>query len=147
MPAHFFYGSTSIDYSTAQKADIRKQNFTSVPRFWYIDASLTCHDCKRAFVFSADEQRYWYEELRFYVPFLPKRCATCRQIKRTKRELRKRYDAIIKIALSRNCSLDEKRQAIDHINELEATEERLPDKLIQHRAMLAAQIRNEVERR
>ncbi len=88
MPAHLFHGALSIDYDSAVRADISKQDYTVCPRHWYVDATFKCADCGSEFVFSAQEQRFWYEDRRFYVDSQPKRCAACR-----KKERQRKLDA------------------------------------------------------
>lgn len=44
-------------------------------------------ECRRAFVFSAREQKYWYEELQFHFDSVAIRCQECRRKQRTKRTL------------------------------------------------------------
>jgi hypothetical protein len=55
------------------------------PYFAFIDARLTCRDCGRSFVFSAAEQRYWYETLKSWVQSRPKQCLACRRVRRARR--------------------------------------------------------------
>lgn len=63
------------------------------PYFAFIDAKLTCQDCGRSFVFSAAEQRHWYETLKFWVQSRPKQCLACRRVRRAqRREARKQQD-------------------------------------------------------
>jgi len=85
MPQHFFLGAVSIDYGTAVRADISKQDYTVCPRHWYSDAIFKCADCGNEFLFSAREQRYWYEERKFYVDSYPKCCPDCRKMERARR--------------------------------------------------------------
>lgn len=86
MPPHLFYGAVSIDYTTAVRADISKQDYTVCPRHWYVDAIFKCVDCGTEFLFSAKEQHFWYEERRFYVDSYPKRCPDCRKKERARKE-------------------------------------------------------------
>ena len=74
MPAHLFFEARSLDYKNAQRADISKQHYTVCPRHWYVDATFACRDCGEEFVFSADEQRFWYEDRKFFIDSLPKHC-------------------------------------------------------------------------
>lgn len=59
-------------------ANTLKQNFSVVPREFYLDVLKTCRDCKRHFIFFATEQRYWYEELGFFIDADCVRCPECR---------------------------------------------------------------------
>jgi hypothetical protein len=85
MPPHFFDGAVSIDYDSAVRADISKQGYTVCPRHWYIDATFKCVDCGKGFQFSVDEQRFWYEQRRFFVDSKPIRCAACRKKERVRK--------------------------------------------------------------
>jgi Probable zinc-ribbon domain len=84
MPPHLFHGAVSIDYGTAVRADVTKQDYSVCPRHWYIDATFKCIDCGLDFLFSADEQRFWYEQRRFYVDSQPTRCPACRKKERAR---------------------------------------------------------------
>ena len=139
MPSHLFWTVSTLDYSTAQRADISKQNYTVCPRHWYVDAIFVCHDCRSEFVFSASEQKFWYEDKQFYVDSLPKRCATCRKAERSRLDLRKRYDALITTALGKS-SPATKKEAVEIINELESSEDEIPERMQQHRTTLLAQL-------
>lgn len=138
MPWHFFW-KVRRDYASAQRADISKQNFSMVPRFWYIDCTVRCGDCDEEFVFSANEQRFWYEEMKFYVDSFPRRCITCRKKRRTNLELRKKYDASIEKALG-HCTVTQKKEMVSLINELEGMAPKLPKGILNHRAVLMGQI-------
>jgi Probable zinc-ribbon domain len=52
------------------------------PDFAYVDKTRTCEDCKTEFVFSASEQAYWYESLKFVSYSVPKQCPDCRRKRR-----------------------------------------------------------------
>lgn len=139
MPRHFFWDVRSMDYKTAVRADISKQNYTVCPRHWYVNATFICRDCGQEFVFTASEQRFWYEEKHFYVDSCPKSCVVCRQAERTRIEHRRRYDEIITEALG-NCALERKQEAVDLICEIEATEESLPVRMQENRTGLLKQL-------
>jgi hypothetical protein len=74
----------------AVRGDIRKQEYCKichVPRYFYVDQTRTCAQCGREFVFSAKEQKYWYETLRFYFSSVARRCVSCRRKRRSERSL------------------------------------------------------------
>lgn len=50
---------------TAIAADVTKQSAATVPVTHYFDARRVCRKCERPFLFFAEEQRFWYEELGF----------------------------------------------------------------------------------
>ena len=139
MPSHLFFGSRRMDYSTAERADISKQNYSVCPRHWYVDATFICRACDEEFVFTAREQRFWYEEMHFWIDSLPTRCISCRKEQRTLLDLRKRYDALIATALG-TCSPETKKDIVAIINELEAAEDEIPEKMKQNRRTLYAQL-------
>jgi hypothetical protein len=85
MPLHLFHGVVSIDYGTAVRAQVAKQDYTVCPRHWYIDATFKCIDCGNDFLFSTDEQRFWYEQRRFFVDSIPTRCPACRKKERARK--------------------------------------------------------------
>lgn len=142
MPLYFFGGfgggGVRLDYDTAVKADIAKQNYSVAPRHWYVDATMRCTDCDETFVFSADEQKVWYEEYRFYVDSYPKRCPRCRAALRTVKALRQEYDARIAEALdSKDVGL--KSRLIEIIDSLCEASADLPEKMHENRNILARQ--------
>jgi hypothetical protein len=85
MPRHLFSDLRSMDYSTATRADVARQNYSVCPRHWYIDAIFKCVSCGEDFLFSVSEQRFWYESRRFYVDSRPIRCVACRKKERIRR--------------------------------------------------------------
>ena len=66
--------------SGAVRGDPRRQLFCcEVPRYFYVDADRTCRDCGVSFVFSAREQKHWYETLGFRLDANAVRCLPCRR--------------------------------------------------------------------
>jgi tetratricopeptide (TPR) repeat protein len=62
------------------RGDPRRQLFCcEVPRYFYVDADRTCRDCGVSFVFSAREQKHWYETLGFRLDANAVRCPPCRR--------------------------------------------------------------------
>lgn len=139
MPDHLFFGALRMDYDTAQRADISKQNYSVCPRHWCVDATFICRDCAEEFTFTASEQRFWYEDRQFWIDSLPTRCIACRKEQRTRLNLRKRYDALIATAMGA-CPPETKREVVAIINELEAAEDEIPEKMKQNRTALYAQL-------
>lgn len=140
MSSHHFFGMKRIDYSTAVRADVSKQNYSICPRHWYIDVTITCQECSDEFTFSASEQRFWYEEMHFWVDSRPIRCASCRKSLRALVELRKRYDSLIAAALGA-CPLEAKQEVVAIIDELESAAADVPEKMKQNRSVLLAQLK------
>ncbi len=74
---------------TTIPADLTRQNFTAVPISYYADKLSRCRNCRRPFVFYAQEQKHWYEDLHINVTVsCPARCPECR---RSRRRLRRRF--------------------------------------------------------
>ena len=61
------------------------QNYNTqwdMPSLMYFDKGTTCKTCKGDFVFTKEEQQFWYEKLRFIIYSFPKECPKCRKHKR-----------------------------------------------------------------
>jgi len=152
MPSWHFSGALNLDFATAVRADITKQDYSVCPRFWYLDMTLTCEGCECAFEYSASEQRFWYEELRFFVDVMPRRCPACRKKDRRLKLLKQQYDALIESAV-KSKELSEKIKMLSILDELSAPAShrrnrkmsqwanRLPEAMIQRRELLLKQIR------
>ena len=139
MPAYLFSGNVDINYDTAERADVSKQDYTVCPRHWYIDAAFTCRGCDNDFVFTADEQRFWYETMRFYVDSRPVKCNHCRKADRELKELRQEYDRDIAAAIQSN-DTGPKRRLVEVIDALTDGGVHLPDRIRENRATLMLQI-------
>jgi hypothetical protein len=74
----------------AVRGDLDKQHFCPMchfPRYFYVDQERSCVECGRDFVFSASEQKFWYEDLKFHFDSVAIRCQECRRKQRTKKTL------------------------------------------------------------
>jgi len=74
----------------AVRGDIRAQEFCRMchaPRYYYVDADRRCVQCGEHFVFSASEQKYWYESLKFHFDSVAIRCKRCRGRRRSDKAL------------------------------------------------------------
>jgi len=74
----------------AVRGDVRSQEFCRMchaPRYYYVDADRRCVQCGERFVFSASEQKYWYERLNFHFDSVAIRCKPCRRRRRTDKAL------------------------------------------------------------
>ena len=118
MPPHFFFGAVQLDLSSAAQANVDKQNYSTCPRYWYIDAIFLCQDCAAQFTWTADEQRAWFEEYGFYVDSHPTRCAKCRRNSRRLKSLRQEYDRTVERARAGE-SLEEKKRVLSLIDQIE----------------------------
>jgi len=97
------YRGETIYPETAIPANVQKQNFSCIPRGWYVDILKNCRDCRRQFIFYAAEQQYWYEELGFTIDADCVRCPVCRKADQTLRRRFQRYSS----AIGRNDLTDE----------------------------------------
>lgn len=77
--SHWRYVTTKYFIETAIPADINKQAYAVFPRSIYVDLEEQCLECKRPFIFYAKEQKYWFEELGFWVDAHCTRCTYCRK--------------------------------------------------------------------
>ena len=62
---HWHSGKEYRIPNTAIPADLSRQAKATVPVTHYFDVRRQCRDCGRPFIFFAEEQKYWYEELKF----------------------------------------------------------------------------------
>lgn len=83
--------------NTAIAADVSRQRPATVPVTHYFDAKRLCVDCRRPFIFFADEQKYWYEELGFPLESDCVRCVLCRKKQRGIELIRQRYEDLFHV--------------------------------------------------
>ena len=140
MPPHFFYRSLKKNYSTAVRADVEKQNYVTCPRHWYFDATYRCVDCNEVFVFSADEQRYWFEELQFFVDAFPVRCLACRQNARQVKQLRQEYDQLVDGVLQPTTDGARKSRVLELLNSMIEAGGQLSAGMLENRRVLQSQL-------
>jgi hypothetical protein len=84
--------------NTAIEADVSKQIFTTLPVTHYFDSKRTCNGCRRPFLFFAEEQRHWYEELGFSIEVDCVRCVPCRKKDQGIAHQRRRYEELFHVA-------------------------------------------------
>jgi hypothetical protein len=65
--------------NTAVEANTMCQARTTIPVTHYFDLEAKCRDCGRYFIFFAQEQKYWYEELQFPLDASCVLCVECRK--------------------------------------------------------------------
>lgn len=85
----------------AVRGDIRRQDYCPmchVPRYFYVDEPRTCVQCEKAFTFTAAEQNYWYETLRFWADATAIRCVDCRRQQRGKVAIQRQLGAALAAA-------------------------------------------------
>lgn len=79
----------------AIRGNVRSQDFCRmchVPKYYYQDIDKTCVQCGQDFIFSAKEQKYWYESLKFHFDSVAIRCPKCRKVRRSVKALNAQLD-------------------------------------------------------
>jgi phage terminase large subunit GpA-like protein len=66
------------------------------PYLAYVDVNKICEKCGEEYVFQKEEQKYWYETLRFWIQSKPKHCHKCRQEIREERKLNNELSELLK---------------------------------------------------
>ncbi len=75
-------------------ADPSRQSYgMGGPFRFYADFTRTCRECRDEFTFSAEDQRFWYEELSASSDAAAARCRTCRRAERAHRQAHVDWDA------------------------------------------------------
>jgi hypothetical protein len=80
--------------NTAIPADLSRQLPATIPVTHYFDLKRQCRDCKKPFIFFAEEQKYWYEELGFPLESDCVRCTNCRKKQQGLERKRERYEEL-----------------------------------------------------
>lgn len=96
--------------NTAIVADPVRQTRATVPVTHYFDLTRECRDCNRPFIFFAEEQKYWYEELEFGLESDCVRCFECRKSQQEIARQRELYEALFHV---KNRDFDQNLQMAD----------------------------------
>ncbi|MHC5026153.1 MAG: zinc-ribbon domain containing protein [Planctomycetota bacterium] len=86
--------TTHLIRGTAVVAGPKLDTVSCCPPSHYADLDCACIDCTRRFIFFADEQRFWYEELGFPIEAFAVRCHECRRAARGLVRARARYEEL-----------------------------------------------------
>ena len=78
---------------TAIGADTSRQHHATVHVTHYYDVKRVCRDCHRPFLFFAEEQRFWYEELGMKLEVDCVYCYDCRKLKRAHKRAQKQQQS------------------------------------------------------
>jgi|SRR5579862_7153654 len=81
--------------NTAVKADLSRQTPATVSVTHYFDEPRVCRGCGRPFIFFAEEQKHWYEEIGFGLDSDCVRCFECRRKARGVVGLQHRYEKLL----------------------------------------------------
>src|SRR5262245_23184879 len=79
---------------TAVVANVARQRPATLHVTHYFDAKRVCRTCGRLFLFFADEQKYWYEDLEFPLEADCVECVACRKDEQRLRLIRQKYEAL-----------------------------------------------------
>ncbi|MEM9764411.1 MAG: zinc-ribbon domain containing protein [Pseudomonadota bacterium] len=93
--AFWRHGSSKFFPETAISANIARQNCGYCPRRVYVDIEKRCLTCGRFFLFFALEQRFWFEQLGFFVDADCVHCQDCRHEQHLFKASRREYDALV----------------------------------------------------
>ena len=104
LKAFYIENSVGLIAGTAVAADLSKQTPAVFPTKYYYDEHRRCRDCSRRFIFFAQEQKYWYEELHFPLNANCVRCPECRKKTQEIARRRKRFEELLHLS---NRSADE----------------------------------------
>jgi hypothetical protein len=88
------WNATARIPNTAIEADLTRQSRATVPVTHYYDVSRECRDCGRPFIFFAQEQKYWYEDLGLPLEADCVRCVPCRKREHGTAAKRARYEEL-----------------------------------------------------
>lgn len=83
--------------NTAIRADISRQVPATVAVTHYFDVVRKCRDCGKSFIFFAQEQKHWYEELGFNLESDCVRCVPCRKRQQGIDQARERYEELFQV--------------------------------------------------
>ena len=120
MSSHFFSGVVRMNYDSVIRANIDKQNYSVTPRHWYVDAIMKCEACRQEFLWSAKEQRLWFEEYGFWIDSVARHCPRCRKKNRRVVELKREYDSLVGAA-RKNGTTTQKQKIPELVDQLEAS--------------------------
>jgi hypothetical protein len=83
--------------NTAIAADLSRQSPATIGVTHYFDVKRQCRDCDRPFLFFAEEQKHWYEELGLPLESDCVRCVDCRKKQRGLERKRERYEELFHV--------------------------------------------------
>jgi len=79
---------------TAIIADVTQQAPATLHVTHYYDIEKICRDCSLLFIFFAEEQKYWFEDLGFPLEADCVRCTSCRKKVQEVQSVKSRYEQI-----------------------------------------------------
>ena len=88
------FNPDTLIQGTGVQADMTKHGNTSSFVTHYFDEKQTCATCGRKFIFFAEEQKHWYEELGFNLSAACDECVECRKRSQGLRRRQRRYEEL-----------------------------------------------------
>ena len=87
-----------INSENAILANPKKQHYSveGPPYLAYYDVQRKCRRCDEDFLFSKEEQRFWYEELEFSIYSKPVHCKPCNKIVKASKNLNTELSDLLK---------------------------------------------------
>jgi len=95
VSGYWAYKAHNIFPKSVIPADEKKQNYAMYPRRFYVDQEKQCITCDRWFLFFAKEQKYWFEELNFYIDADCVKCVECRKSDQELKRKALKYQSLI----------------------------------------------------
>jgi len=80
---------------TSVRANIARLPYSVIPIELYHDLKKVCRSCNQNFIFFAEEQQYWYEDLKLPTQADAINCVLCRQDILELNTLKSRYDDLL----------------------------------------------------
>ncbi len=94
---YLHWNATERIPNTAIEADLTRQSRATVAVTHYYDVRRSCRDCGRPFIFFAQEQKHWYEELGLPLEADCVRCVPCRKRQHGIAAKRERYEELFHV--------------------------------------------------
>jgi hypothetical protein len=88
-----------IQKRRALLADVNRQYVMGMgsPMPSYMHLGFRCKKCRKEFMFSASEQKFWYEDLHLSIDIHPINCAACRKTVRHEKYLHARLAELLRL--------------------------------------------------
>ena len=99
----------------------------------------------KIFIWSASDQRVWFEDYRFFVDSKATRCNVCRKQQREVLALQRKYDSIVADARSGK-DLIKKKTVVGLVDQIASMTDSVPERLVETREAFLKQIRKAEQR-
>ncbi|MBD0404087.1 zinc-ribbon domain containing protein [Flammeovirga sp. EKP202] len=85
-------------------AQPKKQDYSCYPYFVYFDIKRNCNSCNREYIYTKEEQFFWYEELGNNYWSRANNCWECRRIKREEKNKNIRLSKLLETPIENDIS-------------------------------------------